>query len=308
MIGRLLNEQLRLSPPEYPLGNCLPLLQATDINIANLETTLTTSEDAVSKTFNFKSDPKHVRSLVAGKLGFVNLANNHIFDYSLKGFQETLHTLKQAGIHYVGAGFNLEEACAPLYITKEQITCGLLGATDNEEGWQALSDRPGTHYIEIGDISAMLSHIKQLRSQVDIVIVSLHWGPNMRERPIRRFVDFAHALIDLGVDIIHGHSAHIFQGVERYGGGVILYDTGDFIDDYHVDPYLRNDRSFFFCVEVSKKGFERLTMVPTLIHNLQVNIAAGADRHASLERMSSLCKELNTPTEVQEGCLIIKKA
>ena len=85
----------------------------------------------------------------------------------------------------------------------------------------------------------------------------------MRERPPQEFIDFAHALIDLGVDLIHGHSAHIFQGVEVYKGKIILYDTGDFIDDYAVDPYLRNDRSFLFLIECSHKRIQRLTLLPT---------------------------------------------
>jgi len=52
--------------------------------------------------------------------------------------------------------------------------------------------------------------------------------------------------MDRGVDVYYGHSAHTFQGVEIYDGKPILYDTGDFIDDYAVHPKLRNDWSFMF--------------------------------------------------------------
>lgn len=307
MIGRLVNDALHSLPKEYPWGNCLPFLCATDINFANLETTLTTSREEVPKTFNFKSDPSHVQSLLAARLHHVNLANNHVLDYSFSGFEETLLTLKKAGIRYVGAGANHLDASAPLRVTIENLKLGILGLTDNEPRWKALEERPGIHYIEIGDIAAIAPHIERLRQVVDIVIVSMHWGPNMRERPSRDFIDFAYMLIDLGVDIIHGHSSHIFQGVEQYHNGLIMYDTGDFVDDYYVDPDLRNDRSFFFCVEVSKKGFEKLTMIPLLISDFQVNIAKGKDREETLDRMAHLCTELHTSTERQEGCLIIKK-
>jgi len=54
--------------------------------------------------------------------------------------------------------------------------------------------------------------ISEARSLADIVVFSIHWGPNMRERPAKSFREFAHAVIEMGVDIFHGHSAHIFQG------------------------------------------------------------------------------------------------
>lgn len=301
MIGRLVNDQLKNNPPEYPWGDLLPLLHTTDTNIGNLETTLTISPDAVQKVFNFKSDPKNVDTLLSAHFEYVTIANNHILDYSLSGFEETLDTLKKAGIPYVGAGRNDTEAAAPLIFEQGGITLGMLGCTDNEPDWKATPTKPGTRYLKIGDIDAIAPNIEKLRSQVDIVILSIHWGPNMRERPTQTFIDFAHQLIDLGVEIIHGHSAHLFQGVECYNGGLILYDTGDFVDDYYVDPELRNDRSFFFCVEVSKKGFERLVMIPTKISAFQVNLAVELDKKESLERVRQLSAELGTQVEIEGG-------
>ena len=61
-------------------------------------------------------------------------------------------------------------------------------------------------------------------------------------------------MIDSGADIIIGHSAHNFQGIEQYHGKLILYDTGDFVDDYVVDPYLKNDHSFFYRMNLKKTG------------------------------------------------------
>src|SRR5437588_549128 len=60
----------------------------------------------------------------------------------------------------------------------------------------------------------------------ECVILSLHWGPNMVQRPPARFRQFARAVLERGVDMVYGHSAHIFQGVEIYHDKPILYDTG----------------------------------------------------------------------------------
>lgn len=185
----------------------------------------------------------------------VNLANNHILDYSEEGLEETVKVLDHAHILHVGAGKNRQESLAPCILEKQGIKVGILGCTDNEPSWKASSTYPGTFFVEVGDIEALKEPLQRLRQQVDLLILSIHWGPNMQKKPPPAFRKFAYALIDLGVDIIHGHSAHVFQGVEIYKNKLILYDTGDFVDDYAVDPILRNDLSFFFIIKADQKNY-----------------------------------------------------
>ena len=305
MIGRLVNEQLDHVPPEYIWGNLLPLLRRTDFNLINLEAALTDSQEEVPKTFNFKANPHKVRSLVEGSIDVVNLANNHVLDYAKKGLLETLETLNQANIMHVGAGKNIIEASQPVIVEKNGITVGILGCTDNEPTWLAKNESPGTRYLSVYDIDLIKTDIERLRPQVDLLILSIHWGPNMKERPSKSFTTFAHQLIEAGVDILHGHSAHIFQGVEVYQNKLILYDTGDFVDDYYVDPLLRNDRSFFFVVEATKAGLCTLRLIPVLISHFQVNRAKGNDAAESLERMQKLSAELHTTFALENQELIL---
>lgn len=294
MIGRLVNEALDQTPPKYIWGDVLPLLKSNDFNLINLEAALTVSTKEVPKTFNFKADPHKVQALVEASIDVVNLANNHTLDYSVEGLLETLQTLDKAKIAHVGAGKNRAEARAPVIKNVHGIIIGILGCTDNEPAWEAGENKPGTFYLRVGDFAAIKEEIESLRKEVDIVILSIHWGPNMRERPTSEFKNFARKLIDHGVDIIHGHSAHIFQGIEIYKEGLILYDTGDFVDDYYVDPQLRNDRSFLFLVDVQKTGFKHIQLVPVRISNYQVNIAKGEDAQTCCLRMKQLSKEFQT--------------
>lgn len=305
MIGRLVNEYLGGVTPDYLWGDLLPLLHQTDCNLINLEAALTTSEHKVPKVFNFKADPEKVQTLVEGAIHVVNLANNHVLDYGKEGLLETLVTLDQNKILHVGAGKNAAEAAAPSIVTCQGVRIGFLGCTDNEPNWTATAQRPGTRYIRIGDLEAIRKEIAQLRPQVDLLIVSIHWGPNMRERPSADFVAFAHQLIACGVDVIHGHSAHLFQGVELYQGKLILYDTGDFVDDYYVDPFLRNDRSFFFIVEADKQRLRSLRLVSTLISNCQVNKAQGNEARETLQRMQKLSREFRTSLREENGELML---
>jgi len=126
----------------------------------------------------------------------------------------------------------------------------------------------------------------------------------MREHPSNAFQEFAHQMIDAGVDIIHGHSAHVVQGIEIYNGKVIMYDTGDFVDDYKVDSILRNDRSFLFNVTVDGARVIEIKLVPVLIKNMQVNVATGINKEAMLARMQKLCGEFSTQMS-DDGVIVL---
>jgi poly-gamma-glutamate synthesis protein (capsule biosynthesis protein) len=204
MLGRTLDKVISKKGYDYPWGNLLPLMKATDINIINLETTLTHSNKKVPKTFNFKASPDKIKSLIEANITVANLANNHIFDFHTDGLLETIKTLDSAGIRHVGAGRDLNEAAAVAIIQKNDLTVGVLGITDNEPGWAAFNG-PGTNYVDIDsdeDCRRILNAIAAIRNKVDIVIVSIHWGPNMRQQPTRRFVHFGHLISQHGAHII----------------------------------------------------------------------------------------------------------
>lgn len=297
MIGRGVDTAISRHGYAYAWGDLLPLIKSMDATIINLETTLTNGNRKVEKTFNFKASPDKIHTLTEAGITAVNLANNHILDYSEEGLSDTIRELQKAGIKYTGAGMNMEEACKPAILVCQNIRIGLLGFTDNEPGWQAGKTKCGVNYIDIRyshDRERALEAIRELKEETDFVIISLHWGPNMNERPNRQFIEFAHLMISRGADIIHGHSAHIFQGIEVYRNKLILYDTGDFVDDYVVDPFLKNDHSFFFIIELVKNRIYRLRLVPVLISHYQVNQAVKKESEWSLQRMQQLSSEFGT--------------
>lgn len=308
MLGRNVDKAITEKGYTYPWGDVLPLLRSTAINIINLETTLTYSIKQVPKVFNFKAAPDKVNSLLEARITAATLANNHILDYDNEGLADTLFTLKQAGMLYTGAGMTEQEATHPCIIIYQGLRVGLLGFTDNEPTWRAKDFNSGTNYITITsekDRQRALAMVQQFRNEVDLLIVSLHWGPNMQEEPPRLFVSFAHQLIHAGADVIHGHSAHIFQGIEIYEHKLILYDTGDFIDDYVVDPLLRNDLSFLFLLEVSQFQVMHLQLVPVIIGQCQVNLAKGSIYEWCIRRMQHLSAAFTTPVS-DDGVVVMK--
>ena len=72
-----------------------------------------------------------------------------------------------------------------------------------------------------------------MRRPGDLVIVSLHWGPNWGYSIRSDEIEFARRMIDeAGADLVHGHSSHHAKGMEIHRGRVILYGCGDLLNDY----------------------------------------------------------------------------
>ena len=130
----------------------------------------------------------------------------------------------------------------------------------------------------------------------------------MRERPTRAFRDFARSVIDAGADVFWGHSAHIVHGLERWNGRPILYDTGDFVDDYAVDQELRNDLSALFVLEACPPHFRRIEIIPVKIEDMQVNRARAGDRDWYIQHFTQLCAEMETEVEIADGSVSVRVA
>lgn len=303
MLGRGVNQALADMSPQEPWGDTLGLLQETDVRIINLECALTSHKRPWSrsyKVFHFRADPDAVEVLRAAGIDACSLANNHTLDFEEQGLLDTLTHLDRAGILHAGAGRDLEQAVRPAIIeTKQGVRLGLVAFTDNEPGFAAGPSKPGTNYLSVATDSATLGRVEAAiaaarQAGAEAVMFSNHWGPNMVVRPPEKFRDFARAVIDLGADVYFGHSAHLFQGIEIYHGKPILYDTGDFIDDYAVDPHLRNDWSFLFRITLDGRALKRIELFPVTLEYARVALAIGDERERIIERMEHLSGEMGT--------------
>ncbi|TWT13717.1 CapA family protein [Reyranella sp. CPCC 100927] len=303
MLGRGVSRSLHRHGPEWLWGDALPVLHAADAVFANLESPITASRRRWNdgwKMFHFRADPTAIRVLECGRVRFVCLANNHILDFAEQGLSDTLEALDAAGIRYAGAGRDATAAAAPAMLELPGLVVGLIAATDNMREFAAGPNRAGVNFAAFTPDTAGLNWIRQAvielrRAGAALVVLSLHWGPNMRRSPSRRFRAFAHAVIDFGVDVVHGHSAHVVQAIERHGNGVILYDTGNFIDDYWKFPLRRTIWSFIFLLHVSAGRLVKLQLVPVLLHASPLGLAKGTTSQAIKEHMMSLCTEFDTP-------------
>lgn len=311
MLGRGVNDELRHVAPQSVWGTTLSVLGDSAAVIANLEcavTDHTTRWTHTRKVFHFRADPAAVEVLGKANVQCVSLANNHLLDFEEQGLLDTLTHLDAAGIAHAGAGKDLADAKRPAVVRLPDLTLGMTSMTDNEPAFAATAGIAGTNYVDIA--STPLEAIgldraaKSCREQgADLAILSLHWGPNMLTAPPKRFREFARAAIEAGFDVVHGHSAHVFQGVELYRGRPIFYDTGDFIDDYAVDERLRNDWSFIFFVDVAAKQIERIRLIPVRLAYARADLAIGREAEAICRLMVKRSTPFGTAFRADGGVL-----
>lgn len=311
MLGRLVDQyviQNRSVHPEEVWGDVLPIMLAADCRLINLECVISSlgrEWRPATKAFHFRAGPRALEFLRAAKIDGVALANNHVLDFGPDALLDCLKRLDGVSIKRCGAGATLEDALAPLVLELPAGRVAVVALTDNEPEWEATSTKAGVNYVAYGDEgllepyrSRVAHSITAARRQANVVIVSAHVGPNWGA-PSRAMQALARELLDLGADVYWGHSNHTPQGIELYKGKVILYSTGDFIDDYMVDRDERNDLTFLFMLEVKRNRIERITLHPARIIDLGVRLANESEWQFLATSMQSKCKAFGTSLLVE---------
>src|SRR5574341_2250104 len=307
MLGRLIDERILGDPgmdPSYVWGDMLEPLGAMDACLINLECVIASSgAPEAGKVFAFRARPRAIEALTAAGVTFAGLANDHVLDYGPDAMLECLAHLRAAGIAAAGAGRDLEEAARASVITASAMRIGVVAMTDNEPGWEAGGDRPGVNVVRCdasgltgGSRDRIRAAINGAREAADFIIVCAHLGPNWGP-PSRATRAVAHQVLEDGAHLYWGHSNHTVQAVELSGGRGILYSTGDFVDDYAVDPEERNDLSFLFEVLVRNGSVEALRLHPVRVEGLRVRRAPPDDACWLRRRLEVLAAASGTSLE-----------
>lgn len=287
MLGRGVDHRQRQGDraPADVWGDVLDDLVSLDALVVNLECCLSDRGERWMRTnrpFHFRAHPGWASTaLVDAEVDCCALANNHTLDFEEEALVDTLDTLDDAEIFRSGAGRTIDEALEPAVLDAQDVRIAVVSLTDNTPEFAADESTPGTAYVAPDPEDERTRRLvddaltRAETTDPDLLVASVHLGPNMLAFPSDEHVEFAHFLVDEGVDVVHGHSAHVFQGVEQYDDALILHDTGDFVDDYVVDESLRNDRSFLYELVVEDGRPQELRLHPTRIRDRQVTEPAG---------------------------------
>lgn len=276
---------------DYVWGEALSELEAMQpgLRIVNLETAVTTHDEPwPGKGIHYRMHPGNVGVLTAAGLDAVILANNHVLDWGREGLDETLRTIREAGVGVAGAGRTLTEATTPAVLPAPSGGLDpagrllLFGYGSPTAGvfpdWAAGPERSGVALLrELGmpGAEAVAEGILAWRRPGDRVVVSVHWGPNWGYDVPQSQRFFARRLIDAGAaDVVFGHSSHHPKGIEVHEDRLILYGAGDFLNDYEGigghEAY-RGELTLMYFPRLAPDGeLEDLVMTPMRIEDFRV--------------------------------------
>jgi poly-gamma-glutamate synthesis protein (capsule biosynthesis protein) len=299
MLGRGVAASLAHEDPRSLVAPELAeLMRAADVAVLNLECCISTRGEPwrlPGKPFHFRAPPRAVDLLVHLGIGCVTLANNHALDFGEEALVDTFDHLASAGIAGVGAGRDRDQARTPVSLTIGDEVLTVVAFTDHPAEFAARRCRPGVAFTDLawGLDGWVYDAIAEGRG---CVLVTPHWGPNMASGPRPYVRRAARQLMKAGADLVAGHSAHVFHGVE----GSVLYDLGDFVDDYAVDQSLRNDLGLLFLVELDEDGLRRVEAVPLKLDYCHTRLADGDDAAWIARRLREACAAFGTEVR-QDG-------
>ena len=264
----------------------LERMRSMDIMVVNNEFPYTERGiPTEGKTFTFRADKATVAYLQEMGADLAVLANNHLFDYGEEGLLDTLDTLQEAGIPYVGAGRNIEEASRPVYFIANDIKIAVVAATQIER-----LDTPDTRgaTAEYSGVFRCLNPdrlyetVRTAKENSDFVIVYMHWGTENEAEPDWLPLDQAAGLQKAGADLVIGDHSHCLQGFAYYGDMPVIYSLGNF---------WFNSKTLDTCmlqVCLDQNGLKSIQFIPAVQSDCRVDFVYGEESARILSYMRSL--------------------
>src|SRR5512132_2712079 len=294
MLGRGVADRLATSSPESLFApEIVEIANEADLFVLNLECCISergTRWPARGKAFFFRAPASAADALAVIGVACVSLANNHALDFGEVAVEDTFDHLARVGIAWAGAGVDVDQARAPALLAAGAFRLGVLSLCDHPEDFAAGPGRPGVAFADLdrGIPDWVPAAVRSV--EADAVLVTPHWGPNMVRSPVPHVQRAAGALVGAGATLVAGHSAHVFHGVQ----GRVLFDLGGFIDDYAVDPVLRNDLGLLWLVTLDESGASELEAVPLTLDVCRTRLADGADAAWVEQRLAAACRAMET--------------
>ncbi|MFE7316670.1 CapA family protein [Streptomyces sp. NPDC057555] len=277
----------------YPWGDALAALDAAApaARVLNLETSVTRHGTfAPGREIHYRMHPGNLPCLAAARPDVCVLSNNHVLDFGREGLAETLRSLAEAGLRTAGAGSDAEAARRPAVVPLpggRRLLVLALGMPSSgiPHTWAATAGRSGVHWAAGPSPATAAEAAALLRAHKrpgDLTVVSVHWGSNWGYTVPRAQTACAHALIDAGVDLVHGHSSHHPRPLEVHGGKLVLHGCGDFIDDYEgitgYEHYRDDLRPLYLAtLEPGTGRLTELRIVPFQAYRMRLRHAGAED-------------------------------
>ena len=263
------------------------IMHAADLLVINNEFPYTDRGSATpGKQFTFRCDPDTVEWLADMGTDLAALANNHIYDYGEEGALDTFDTLDDAGIPYIGAGRDYEDASRAAYYLANGMSVAILNATEieryeNPDTKGASEDSPGV--FRCLDDEDLCEKVREAGEHADLVIVFAHWGTELMPSADGRQRSIAQDLVEAGADVIVGAHPHILQNIEYIDGVPVFYSLGN----YFFSASTRDNGVLRITVDAEAAAVKSLQFIP-MVQQHGVRTLDGYDKERVLDTMRSL--------------------
>ncbi|MGE5392972.1 MAG: CapA family protein [Candidatus Saccharibacteria bacterium] len=271
------------SDPLLPFRAVADRIKAASLSFANLESPFLGSGPKVTAGMVFKAEPENVAGLK--DFAVVQTANNHSADQGDKGLNFTDQLLAANGVGHLGTG---EDCHKGTVLERDGIRFGFLAYS--YAGYNDGGKKPNPLVCDWNDTDQVLSDIRALRPDADILIVAPHMGTEYMRKPDAGNVTRARQAIDAGADIVIGTHPHWIQPIERYKEGVIFYSLGNFVFDQMWSEDTREGLTA--TLTFREKALERIEVHPVIIDNYC------CPRFADSEESKAILGKINLTSEV----------
>ncbi len=287
--------QIKKKSNLFPYDDFIPLLKEQDLGFCNLEALLSTSEGSRHKgkraTFKIKEDS--LKGLIQAGFNLINVGNNHTVDFGPQQVINTIDYIRKNDAYAIGGGKNKSDAHKPVKINIKGVEIGALGYAKQANELNANETRAGsTGFI----LSEVIADVRNLKNQVDVVLVSVHWGWEFVNYPDPEIQYCYRKVIEAGADAILAHHPHFINGIEIYRQKPIFYSLGSFIMDFEppLSEYELNlfqssyNHNIAIQLYINKEGVTEFQVMPTMMSKeCQIKFEDGEQKEATLKMLKN---------------------
>ncbi len=279
-------------------GGTIGILRNTDITMGNLECVASLKGEKIKKSYTFHFNPKALIQLKEAGFDYLSLTNNHVFDYGIAAFEDSLNNMKKAGIGFSGAGKNIIEASKPwtTNVGGNRIAVFSVGAYPAErtgfsgKDYRAGKGKPGIIWAD----SYFMKLLSKETSKRQLDIVMVHGGVEWTSKPTASEKRLYRRFVDLGADLVIGTHPHFIQGMEHHGKGIIAYSLGNFIFPGMEDTGY-GDKSIILRIGIYRNMVIYVETLPVVLKGRGVRLSPLSDgKNRILDRFYQLTSQLES--------------
>ncbi|WP_204103845.1 MULTISPECIES: CapA family protein [Spirulina sp. CCY15215] len=295
--------------PASLFNNVQSFLMGADFLFGNFESTITTYPNSAKvpvagRVYAFRSPPSHARILQQAGFNVLSVANNHSYDFTPQGFQDTIRYIQAEGMKAVGA--------------KGQIV--YTEANGIKVAWIGFSYLG--YHNSLNNLGQAAALVKQADANADIIVISVHAGAegsnalhvrNQTETFYNEnrgnMVQFSRTMINNGADLILGHGPHVPRAIELYKERLIAYSLGNFIGYRVLSSSAEKGYSLILETQLDREGkFMQGNIVPLRLNGEAVPAFDPEKRTIALMQRLTQSDFPNTPIAIDaDGNIVLKR-